>query len=116
MKKEEYSTSEVRIGTWIDGKPLYQRTFVTTAPHVTTDGTMATNIIPINSNIENIFIHQAMADNTYMLPVINGTITRLLRIDVYKNAAPPNITLYSNNSSWNGLSITFTVRYTKTTD
>lgn len=25
---EEYSTTETRVGTWIDGKPLYRRTFV----------------------------------------------------------------------------------------
>lgn len=28
--REVYSTTEQRIGTWIDGKPLYRRTFIST--------------------------------------------------------------------------------------
>lgn len=29
---EIYSTEETRIGTWIDGKPLYRKTFIVTLP------------------------------------------------------------------------------------
>ena len=29
---EVYSTEETRIGTWIDGKPLYRKTLVGTSP------------------------------------------------------------------------------------
>lgn len=32
-----YSTEEKRIGTWIDGKPLYRRVFESTIPSVSTD-------------------------------------------------------------------------------
>ena len=33
--EEIYSTEETRIGTWIDGKPLYRRVFDTTTPSST---------------------------------------------------------------------------------
>lgn len=45
----QYSTTEQAVGTWIDGKPLYQKTIVDTMPTVTTDGTRSTKIIDISS-------------------------------------------------------------------
>ena len=45
-----YSTSEQRIGTWIDGKPIYRKVIQTTSPSV--DDTN-TNIYTITENIEN---------------------------------------------------------------
>ena len=32
INAEVYSTKEIRIGTWIDGKPLYQKTKIVTIP------------------------------------------------------------------------------------
>jgi hypothetical protein len=45
--RDNYSTDEVRVGTWIDGKPVYKKTFKDTAPlTVTTPGwiVIATNL------------------------------------------------------------------------
>lgn len=36
---ETYSTQETRIGTWIDGKPLYRRIFLVTSPSATNTDT-----------------------------------------------------------------------------
>lgn len=41
----EYSTTEKRIGTWIDGKPLYQRTFTGSLPEY--EGTSIDTLISI---------------------------------------------------------------------
>ena len=42
-----YSTDEQTIGTWIDGKPLYQKTIVTSLPNTSTDGSAVTNGISL---------------------------------------------------------------------
>ena len=44
-----YSTTEKVIGTWIDGKPLYQITIQDTMPTITTEGTRTTKVIDIAS-------------------------------------------------------------------
>lgn len=46
---EVYSTEETRIGTWIDGKPLYQCTFIGRTPNQAGDGTIA-NLSDFNIN------------------------------------------------------------------
>lgn len=55
ISEEIYSTEEVCIGTWIDGKPLYRKTFTFTTPSATKDDTIAfyTGIENI-SNVTNI--------------------------------------------------------------
>lgn len=58
--QQVYSTSEVIIGTWIDGKPLYRRVIVGTSINV--DNTQTTLItIP---NISECFIENASVINT----------------------------------------------------
>ena len=49
-----YSTTEQRIGTWIDGKPLYQITIQDTMPTVTTEGTRVGKSIDVSTlSVEN---------------------------------------------------------------
>lgn len=58
--EEVYSTSEIKIGTWIDGKPLYRRVIVGTSINV--DNAQTTLItIP---NISECFIENASVINT----------------------------------------------------
>lgn len=42
---EVYSTEETRIGTWIDGKPLYRRVFQSTSP---TEGSTAKSVADLS--------------------------------------------------------------------
>lgn len=44
---DNYSTTEKVVGTWIDGKPLYQQTVITTTPN-SSNGTSK----PVPSNID----------------------------------------------------------------
>lgn len=39
QKPTHYSTDEQVVGTWIDGKPIYQKTFTYTGPDITMDTT-----------------------------------------------------------------------------
>lgn len=45
---ETYSTTEQRVGTWIDGKPIYKITYVFTFPLAQTTGEWTTNISGLN--------------------------------------------------------------------
>ena len=106
-----FSTDEKVIGTWVDGKPLYQKTYINVSITNDTD-----NIIDPNFGTDkNICTHDIEFRG------VSGNY----RND-YNNTV--NDTLYSNNGqlvyyfsksgSWSQLFDTFdiTIRYTKTTD
>lgn len=53
--ENDYSTEERLIGTWVDGKPIYQKSFELVFPVVATDGTyVANNLLIDDLNIENV--------------------------------------------------------------
>lgn len=107
----QYSTEEQVIGTWIDGKPLYQKTVNCGAlPNATTK-----NIAHGISNLNHVINYKGWCYN------INGIDAPLLFVD--KTAVGHNIAIYSNKtniiietgidrSDWNGF---VTLQYTKTT-
>lgn len=47
---ERYSTDEIPVGTWIDGRTIYRRVFVTTAPEAMDNGSVV--VVPITSRLE----------------------------------------------------------------
>lgn len=47
---ERYSTDEIPVGTWIDGRIVYRRVFVTTAPEAMDNGSAV--VVPITSRLE----------------------------------------------------------------
>lgn len=106
----EYSTSERAIGTWIDGKTLYQKTIYyrhtdTIAAGYTTIGTI--------SNVDYIefmgcSLYNPTDKRSYALPYAYSTSTTTL---TYDNG---DIKLRINNDNWNpNWDIVVTVRYTK---
>ena len=73
----QYSTSEKRIGTWIDGKPLYRKVFSGVTGN-TTDGNISTTEVNTNiSNIDKFFIREAFCYNAYgeslLIPYFSNT-------------------------------------------
>lgn len=116
LEINNYSTEERAVGKWIDGKMLYEKTFVTTAPVVTIDGNQESENITLKEKVDTIFIVSANANNAFMLPVINYAQNRMIRIDIVKMANSTLLTIYNNAEAWSNFQVTFTVRYTKTTD
>ena len=51
-KANTYSTTEQRVGTWIDNKPIYRRVIQTTLPNCTTTGTSAFSEISLDFIID----------------------------------------------------------------
>lgn len=108
-----YSTGEIKIGTWIDGKPLYRKTVSCGALPNNTSKTINTNINNI-SRVVRIYGYSFNGTSTFFpLP--------------HSNPNPVSLSFYKENNT-NGITIQTTIdrssftetyvsiEYTKTTD
>ena len=120
---QNYSTSEQVIGTWVDGKPLYQKSFVIAADELSsyTTDLLSTNIDSIMFDLSSSFINTRESNGT------GATLIKSLSYwDTYNDQGfrinPSSeyigISMFKSSSSQNvvyGNSV-ITLRYTKTTD
>lgn len=107
-----YNTVEQVVGTWIDGKPLYQRTFVWTGRYYG-NTQLSTGLI----NIDTIFEKEAFASfdngNIQPLPYVHSTTSYLIGFFVRTNEV--GLRFGNSYDSTNYASkITATLLYTKT--
>lgn len=106
----DYSTTEKIIGTWIDGKPLYQKTINTGAlPNGTTK-----NIPHGISNLSRVisFDGYAYHSSGVCVPIQRATDSSTDTILLWRDGANINIMSNGNYSSYSESYVT--VRYTKT--
>lgn len=113
QENEVYSTSEVRIGTWINGKPLYRKCFyIDSLPSTATTKTIAT--IPSSYRVVN--ISGCYTDNgTVYFPVntirpVNGIVSGIGTYIAYNELI---VEVGSDRSALSGYVI---VEYRKVTD
>lgn len=116
MTKEKYSTEEQRIGTWIDGKPIYRKTII--------DTTFRTDFYSVANNIKQ-FVNQygyvqrkdypnagqfinSRAGTNMSIQFLTSNIDSGIQIDWGSNWKENYSTLFDK--------IIITVEYTKTTD
>lgn len=117
--KNTYSTNEQKIGTWINGKPLYRK--VVTYFHnaeIGAEGEVTNISIPHNiSNLEQCFKVNCTVSGGFIVPLIssnNGTaITAGAGITKIDNI---NINLRIVNDRWSNRTWYIILEYTKTTD
>lgn len=105
----KYSTNEVIIGTWEDGKNVYRRTIKTT----TANAVNTLKVLGIIENLKEIIAHTISyktADNIKYL-TDNPSEAPVIFIDASNNINESHKSDYFNNSL-----ITITLIYTKTTD
>ncbi len=102
-----YSTTEQVIGTWIDGKPIYQRTWdFSASPVMLTYGTWVNSGISAGENIKAII----SAELKY------GTVANM-GVEVAVNADGYPVAFQKVENTGNTRGVTYcTLRYTKTTD
>lgn len=121
---ENYSTSEQVIGTWINGKPLYEKILSGTLGSYSTS-TITTDL-DVALNVETAFIHEAFLINS------SGTATNfpVIAFDVDPDTMAvtdksnkvsyvgtvQKVRIIQNNSQSDGRTYYIRVRYTKTTD
>jgi len=118
-----YSTDEKVVGRWIDGKPLYQKTFINTMPTATST-TGGRKAVSIGASIEDAFLISAdMTTNGTVLPLYNTNsgLTIYARVMITTNTTTdnPNCVLFDlskGGQGWSGYPVKAVIRYTKTTD
>lgn len=122
----EYSTTEKVVGTWVDGKPLYQKTISGTVPTTTTDGAMAGTNISTGTTIVKALHVEAIVYNPstkawFPVPMTvdiatGTTTTKRLTLSVYDKthtSTPNMVNIINTTASWSGLTIYITIQYTK---
>ncbi len=116
VKTNKYSTSEQKIGTWINGKTLYRKIINVTCPSTNQNGTYVNSTTKITDNIETAFIEWAFITDGAkqrqpLLYITNaGHIVKAF-VDGAKQFYVANSVLDYNNKG-----ITASILYTKTTD
>lgn len=117
-----YSTDEQVIGTWVDGKPIYQKTIIGSMPAVETDKEFSSKFIDIEASIDYAhFICAVRKSTTGFVPLPlyysgNGYQAYFF-INGNNDPTRPNaIKLYSNAQTWESQNVYITIQYTKTTD
>ena len=121
----DYSTDEQIIGTWIDSKPLYQKTVAMTVPTATSGTASAATKLDISSwNTENVISMKGFVPNVWPHSIISGYLTFMTTLDgfwinVYFDANTKEIVLQNHgvgSSDAGGKTAYITLYYTKTTD
>ena len=110
--KYNFSTEEQKIGTWTDGKPLYQKTIAFTSPSTkNTSVTVSLSDLKIKAitSIDGVLI---ASDNTF-IPInmycLPGDYTLC-------TVSTTQIILYIPHSAYLNRPVYATIQYTKTTD
>lgn len=105
-----YDTSEHVIGTWIDGKPLYEKTVdCGNMPNSTTKTISIGNIYP--KKIEGYMYSPNDENTTRPLPFSSSSASDCVRVDTeYQNLR------IVTSANWSSYKAYITIQYTKTTD
>lgn len=114
---EHYSTTEQRIGTWIDGKPLYRKTIAYTTTSTVGALNTATSVsIPHNiSNFKQLVRAEATDSINLHYPLMNGTNT-VSNATFIHSANDTYVYLKIINDTFTARTYYITLEYTKTTD
>lgn len=106
----EYSTAEKVVATWIDGKPIYQKTIPFTFV-----GSSTVNV-DISDNINDVLYTYAFAKNSKYMYTISMYTQGIGGQFLYDYAQPNKLRIKNTNSDFDNSSGYVTVQYTKTTD
>ena len=110
IEKQTYSTTEQVVGTWIDGKPIYQKTINFGALPNATSKTVAHGI----SNIDRITSYDAIMSDGTDFQTLNCCWTNGSN-NIRSSVNKTNVTITSTYNV-TGYNAYVTIQYTKTTD
>ena len=122
----KYALVEQRIGTWIDGKPLYRKVIQTTTPTVTTNGTSAWQQVAIQNvkfgRVTDCQMLSNVANGTLLSPITRSTLAAGLNQFItvsFVNNTSNNTGVFqieSSSTTYNNRTVYAVIEYTKTTD
>lgn len=108
LEAGQYSTEEVLIGTWIDGKPIYRKVITMTLPNNSV--TYWTDVTNSPEGIETIVNVYGSASNNAPLPFYESTDYFVIFNSVGTTK------LKYQQKGYNNFGIRLVIEYTKTTD
>lgn len=115
--KEVYSTSEIIIGTWIDGRPIYRKVYTGTTATITSGGYSTFTDSNLMTMDDLIRFHYSIKDGTnrIVIPNVGDRIASTYIQTSYGGVGMivQNSSYYSNFSN---KPFTIILEYTKTTD
>lgn len=111
--EEVYSTEETRIGTWIDGKPLYRKVFFKESDSYSTNGwhdlfegpSDVDRLVSLDGSFE--YLQEKIP-----IPIVYGSSTLTCEYESGKIKVVTGDRNFANS----GKNYTVTIEYTKTTD
>ena len=113
----DYSLDEKKIGTWVDGKPLYQKTYSITGPS-TMDAPLAIEL-PSAVNATNVIDIQAIlytpSPYNSAVPMSYFSATDM-GFTVYAQGTTRSIQVIIRSNNYASCPVYITIQYTKTTD
>ena len=119
----KYSTDEHVVGTWIDGKPIYEKTIVDTSGSTPgTFGTPQPKNIEIGAPIDTVInswgkLHYTSAWHDIPQVPVSGVDYQFVAFWIRDNTASlPNTIAVSVGDTFKNCPIYITIQYTKTTD
>ena len=118
---DNYSTDEKVVGTWIDGKPIYQKTVSIKAP-TNTSGVADSNMDISSWNVDNMIELKGFNDGTTASTSVNGysygTYDQHFELMTWFNKSDNKLWVrrYTTNANNSGVTVYLTAVYTKTTD
>lgn len=119
-KQNVYSTDEIQVGTWIDGKPIYRKVLYGTLAQ-TTDGTLTSSYIAVeNLHIKTVTSMSALvgrdAGNYQVIPLLDRKSGNTYFIKYFFNRTDQVIQLQNGISDFSNMNVIVILEYTKTTD
>ena len=117
-----YSLEEQKIGTWLNGKSLYQKTYVTVVPTTSSDGVSVSSSTPLNLSIvdEYVGFEGYIKNANGSIGLLNVTETsnssQAARVLTFINFEDNTIRISNSIQRYSGRTVYVTIRYTKTTD
>ena len=110
-----YSTEEQVIGTWIDGKPLYQKSFSANSPAIVgSEDTIATFNLSVDKIISLDLILQS--GHEFIPAGWQYQSTSYAITNVYARATATSLAMSVGVSAYTSKPVFATIQYTKTTD
>ena len=117
----QYSTTEQAVGTWIDGKPIYQKTILTNTPASDSEitrvniGALIDKVIDIKAIFYNAY------GTSYLMMATNVNADKIARVNVQTNihvdvSLRNSVEISVTQPSWLDLPCHITIQYTKVTN
>ena len=110
---QNYSLSEQRIGTWINGKPLYRKMYQFNIPQCETSGTPVIESHTINDAEFSFIEFGYVYANFITAPMPYVTRQNPSQNIGYDLTTPTNLRVWNSFKDWNTAKILVSILYTK---